>query len=406
MAIIQEQKTPKLRFPEFSNDWKMLRIEQLLSRKGKPVQVSAEQKYREIGIRSHGKGIFHKESIYGKSLGNKRVFEVYVPAFVVNIVFAWEHAIALTTESERGFIASHRFPMFISKNGKSDLSFIRYFFLRKYGKHLLGLVSPGGAGRNKTLGQKDFAKLKVIVPDVTEQGKIVSFLSSVDTKIEQLGVKISLLKQYKRGMMQKIFHQETRFNDEYGNKYPNWEKKRLEDLVKLSAGASKSKYIDKRGANFIIDMGAISSEGKLIPSKRTSLDQDFLTTGQLVMPKDDIGKGKIIGKAAYIDSDFKYILADHVYLLDVEHGNSKFLSYLINSYDTNKSFRRKANGTAQLGLARKAVLGQEIVLPQNIKEQENIADFLSAIDKKIDLVGIELEKAQTFKKGLLQQMFI
>ncbi len=193
MVIIPKQQTPKLRFPEFKDDWKTQEIGQLLSRVGEPVQVGADQKYHEIGIRSHGKGIFHKEPVSGEVLGNKRVFQVHIPAFVVNIVFAWEHAIAQTTESERGFIASHRFPMFVPKDNKSSISFIRYFFLRAYGKHLLGLASPGGAGRNKTLGQKEFSRLKVIVPEVDEQERIATFLSSIDKKIDQILKKQALL---------------------------------------------------------------------------------------------------------------------------------------------------------------------------------------------------------------------
>ncbi|WP_019488072.1 hypothetical protein [Kamptonema formosum] len=65
--------------------------------------------YKQIGIRSHGKGIFHKEAVTGRELGNKRVYWVHPNAFVVNIVFAWEQAVALTSSDENGFIASHRF---------------------------------------------------------------------------------------------------------------------------------------------------------------------------------------------------------------------------------------------------------------------------------------------------------
>ena len=108
--------------------------------------------YREIGIRSHGKGIFHKKPVLGKSLGNKRVFEVHGDCFVVNIVFAWEQAVARTTSNEVGMIASHRFPMYRPVDGLCDVDFLLYYFKTKKGKYLLELASPGGAGRNKTLG--------------------------------------------------------------------------------------------------------------------------------------------------------------------------------------------------------------------------------------------------------------
>ena len=135
--------------------WSRRKITEILERVAKPVSPQENTKYREIGIRSHGKGIFHKDPVTSLDLGNKRVFEVIPNSFVVNIVFAWEQAVAKTTENEIGFIASHRFPQFQPKNNSCDIDYLLYLFKTSKGKHLLGLASPGGAGRNKTLGQKE-----------------------------------------------------------------------------------------------------------------------------------------------------------------------------------------------------------------------------------------------------------
>ena len=96
-------------------DWKLMSIDEITDRIQKPVDTQPDEEYQEIGIRSHGKGLFHKDKVTGKSLGNKRVFWIEPDCFVVNIVFAWEHAIAKTTENESGMIASHRFPMYKPK---------------------------------------------------------------------------------------------------------------------------------------------------------------------------------------------------------------------------------------------------------------------------------------------------
>ena len=113
-------------------------------------------------------------------MGNKSVFWIQPDCFVVNIVFAWEHAIAKTTQAEVGMIASHRFPMYKPKKGVLDLDFLLYYFKTARGKHLLGLASPGGAGRNKTLGQGEFAKLKIPVPSLAEQKRIVEVLTEAE----------------------------------------------------------------------------------------------------------------------------------------------------------------------------------------------------------------------------------
>lgn len=160
--------------------------------------------YQEIGIRSHAKGIFHKEPITGKSLGNKSVFWIEPDCFVVNIVFAWEQAVAKTTEAEVGMIASHRFPMYKPKEGFLDLDYLLYFFKSAKGKNLLELASPGGAGRNKTLGQSEFLKLKIPVPPIEEQKKIVRLLNAADKEIELQKQKIEAIKLQKKGLMQQL----------------------------------------------------------------------------------------------------------------------------------------------------------------------------------------------------------
>ncbi len=163
--------------------WEVQKISECLERVVDPITPEPEKLYQQIGIRSHAKGIFHKELVTGKSLGNKRVFNIHPNCFVVNIVFAWEQAIAVTSDAELGMIASHRFPMFKPKENKCDIDYITYFFKSPHGKYLLELASPGGAGRNKTLGQGEFAKLKLSLPPKKEQKKIAEILSIWDRSI-------------------------------------------------------------------------------------------------------------------------------------------------------------------------------------------------------------------------------
>jgi type I restriction enzyme S subunit len=199
---------PKLRFPQFrdAGKWTKQKVSNLLKKVSNPVNVDLDKLYQQIGIRSHGKGIFHKEPVSGKELGNKRVFWVEENAFVVNIVFAWEQAVANTSQTEEGMIASHRFPMYKAKPNKSDVTYIKYFFLTSQGKNLLRVASPGGAGRNKTLGQKEFENLEFVLPEnVEEQKKIADCLSSLDELIAAQAQKIDSLKVHKKGLMQQLF---------------------------------------------------------------------------------------------------------------------------------------------------------------------------------------------------------
>ncbi|GAA3627863.1 restriction endonuclease subunit S [Flavivirga jejuensis] len=191
-------------------NWELKSITEIVDRVKEKLNPEPETLYREIGIRSHCKGIFHKEEVTGESLGNKSVFWIQPDCFVVNIVFAWEHAIAKTTEAEVGMIASHRFPLYKPKADILDLDYLLYYFKTARGKHLLGLASPGGAGRNKTLGQTEFAKLKIPVPSLQEQKRIVSVLSESDKEIELLKQNITTLTEQKKGLMQKLLTGEIR----------------------------------------------------------------------------------------------------------------------------------------------------------------------------------------------------
>ena len=235
---------PKLRFKGFGGEWGKYKIDSLLKRHSNPVNIDKDTIYNEIGIRSHGKGIFHKENTDYQKLGNKRVFWVHNKAFIVNIVFAWKQAIAITSDKQKGLIASHRFPMYIPKDNKVSLEYMLSYFLRPYGKFLLELASPGGAGRNKTLGQANFNELKISAPIFLEQQKIASFLTSVDKKIELLTQKEKLLKDYKKGIMQKIFSQEIRFKADDGSEFPEWVEKRLGEVCTKKSSNISANTLD------------------------------------------------------------------------------------------------------------------------------------------------------------------
>lgn len=208
-GVIQQIFSQKIRFKDKDGeefpDWTQRRLDYFIERISEPVNVDGQTEYREIGIRSHGKGIFHKNSITGDDIGNKRVFWVKPNALVLNIVFAWERAVAVTSDDENGFIASHRFPMYIPKANRADVHYLLYFFLSPKGEALLNLASPGGAGRNKTLGQAEFAKLKVCLPSQQEQKRIVTFLKSIDKKIDSVAEQIEQTKLFKKGLLQQMF---------------------------------------------------------------------------------------------------------------------------------------------------------------------------------------------------------
>ncbi len=257
-----------------------------------------------------------------------------------------------------------------------------------------------GSGTRYVISLPKFRDMTVrFPPTIEEQQAIAEVLSDVDGLINALDALIAKKRAIKQATMQQLLTGKRRLPGFSGE----WEAKRLGDIFSIRAGSSKSQYVTQGGRYIIVDMGSVATDGQLIISKFTDYEGDFLKEGDLVMPKDDIGGGKIIGKVAYIDANDLYVLGDHVYALRLIGGFPKFFSYLINGYETNSSLRRKVGGSAQLGLSRKAVEDQEVPIP-NFDEQRAIATVFTDMDTAITALEQRRDKTIAIKQGMMQQL--
>ncbi|MBB5774053.1 restriction endonuclease subunit S [Nonomuraea jabiensis] len=143
------------------------------------VDVAENDTYREIGIRSFGRGVFHKEPVTGAELGGKRVFAIEPGDLLFSNVFAWEGAVALAGDAERGYIGSHRFMTYLVDTERADASYLRHYFTSSAGLEVIRRSSPGSAGRNKTLGIKNFEAQHILLPSLPEQQRIGRHLDAL-----------------------------------------------------------------------------------------------------------------------------------------------------------------------------------------------------------------------------------
>lgn len=390
---------PKLRFPEFKDLWNNYKIEDMFDRVGTPVDLDDAQTYREIGIRSHGKGIFHKEETTASEIGNKRVFWVEPNCFVVNIVFAWERAVAKTTEDENGMIASHRFPMYKPKKDVVDLDYITEYFITKRGQNVLMLASPGGAGRNKTLGQNEFAKSVVKLPSIPEQQKIADFLSTIDTVIEKQKATVEVWEERKKGVMQKLFSQEVRFKADDGSEFPDWEEKKLGDDVQFINGrAYKQDELLNSGKYLVLRVGNLFTNDSYYYSD-LELDNDkYIENGDLIY-----AWSATFGPRIYYGE--KCIYHYHIWKLKFDENiiSKIFLNYYL-LYDVEKIKSQRTGGT-MVHITKNAMEHRKLQFPC-LAEQQKIADCLSTLDDVIEKQKATLAAWEELKKGLLQQMFV
>jgi type I restriction enzyme S subunit len=143
------------------------------------VVVDLDRTYVEIGIRSFGRGIFHKEPVAGADLGAKRIFSIHPGDLVLNNVFAWEGAISIAQLSENRCVGSHRFLTYVADESRVHTGYLRYYLLTERGLDDIRRASPGSAGRNRTLGIKAFESIEVPLPSISVQRQLSNQLDAV-----------------------------------------------------------------------------------------------------------------------------------------------------------------------------------------------------------------------------------
>lgn len=257
------------------------------------------------------------------------------------------------------------------------------------------------------LYNENLRNVKITIPSLKEQEKIASFLTSVDIRIVQLTKKESLLQEYKKGVMNKIFNQEIRFKDDDGSEFPEWEDKKLGKLSDVRDGTHDSpKYYDEGYPlitsknllqNGTIDFNNVSlilKEDYININKRSKVNINDILFGMI----GTIGNPVIVNKEGFAIKNVALIKEQELLL-------NRFLIHYLKSFLIEKQFYEQNTGGTQKFIALGVIRDLQIKLPC-LEEQTKIANFLSSIDKKIELTTKELNSTKEFKKALLQQMFV
>lgn len=200
----------KYKTASYPNSWKMVSFENVAPIVRRPVKIEADAFYPELGLRSFAKGTFHKPALSGMEIGNKRLFKIQPGDLLFSNVFAWEGAVAVARKEDEGRFGSHRYITCKVDNRLANTSFLFRYITTPDGIELLKLASPGGAGRNRTLGLSALAAISIPLPPLDEQDKIAEILDGVDAKLCLLIAKKNHYQTLKRGLMQKLLTGEWR----------------------------------------------------------------------------------------------------------------------------------------------------------------------------------------------------
>jgi type I restriction enzyme S subunit len=153
----------------------------------RPVEIRYDQAYPELGLRSFGKGTFHKPPLAGGDVGTKRLFRIEPGDLVLSNVFAWEGAIAVATPADAGRFGSHRFITCVVDSDRANATYLKLYLTASPGGRAQVLqASPGGAGRNRTLGVEKMRQIHVPLPPLAEQQAIVARLGALVERTQEV----------------------------------------------------------------------------------------------------------------------------------------------------------------------------------------------------------------------------
>jgi type I restriction enzyme, S subunit len=289
--------------------------------------------------------------------------------------------------------------------------FIKQKFNSPLGRYKLNSLSAGGVQKNLT--GTSVKQADVVFPSLPEQQKIASFLSAVDEKVQQLTKKMQLLERYKKGVMQQLFSGQLRFKDENGNPYPDWEEKRLGEIGFLKNGLNKDKKDFGFGSPFVnlMDVFGKSEIWKksfgLVNSNDKEKELYSVLKGDVLFIRSSV-KRTGVGEAVVVNED----LPDTVYsgfLIRYRDQNDELVlsykKYCFSSQSFRKELLSYATSSANTNINQESLNKLKVNIP-SLEEQQKIATYLSSIDTKIDSLNNQITQTQTFKKGLLQQMFV
>ena len=386
------------------NNWTVLRVGECLQRVGMPVIIQPNQLYTQIGIRSHGKGLFYKEPVTGAALGNKSVFWIEPDCFIVNIVFAWEQAIGKTTQAEVGMIASHRFPMYRPIDNKVDINYLIAFFLTKRGTDVLEAASPGGAGRNKTLGQDRFSKSMVVLPPIEEQQKIAAILTTQDKVIELKEKLLAEKQRQKKYLMQVLLTGKKRLPRFSGE----WKVNRLRNIATRH---TKRNTIGNTNALTISAQYGLINQAEFFNKAVASDDKSnyfLLEKGDFAYNKS-YSNGYPFGAIKRLTRYEVGIVSPLYICFRIKEGSvsGEYLEQYFEAGLMNHEIQAFAQeGARNHGLLNIAVddfFNSKILLPSP-EEQTAIAEIFSTADREIDLLRQDIEQEKQKKKALMQLM--
>ena len=345
--------------------------------------------YVRLGIRSHGKGTFYNYVKPGQELGTAQMHKVATDKLIVNITFAWEHAVAITDENDAEKLVSHRFPQF-SLSEKICPKFLHYLILDGRFRHHLWLSSPGGAGRNRVLKIPEMLEYKMQIPSVDEQRQIAYTLCRLDNLITLHQRKYDNLVNVKKAMLEKMFPKDGADVPEIRFKgfTEAWEQCKLGNLASFSKGYGYSKSDLMESGTPIILYGRLYTNYETVISDVDTYANEkkgsvYSRGGEVIVPASG-ETAEDISVASVVEKQGVLLGGDLNIIKPIRILNSGFLAISISNDNPHKEMAKMAQGKSVVHLHNADLEKINLNFP-SCDEQVLISTYFQNIDNLITL---------------------
>ena len=398
---------PKLRFKEYNDEWKGVKLKNICSdfivpMRDKPKEFNGNIPWCRI------------EDIEGNYLhgtkSNQYVSQETID--VMNLKIIPTGSVICSCSASLGTYAINTRPIITNQ------TFIGLVCSDKISNHfLLNLMHTqtkklriiAGGTTIPYISREKFEEYNINIPNKDEQEKIASFLTLIDKKIEKQKELIELLKKYKRGLLSQIFSQNLRFKDDKGNDYPDWTEKTLGEItdnISYGLNAASKKFDSKNKYIRITDIDETTGKYNnldIVSPDCVLSDEYKLKINDLLFARTGASTGKTY---LYNENDGKMYFAGFLIKFSIkEEYYSNFIFYITQTSKYQKWVSIMSTRSGQPGINAKEYSKYKFSCPV-YNEQVKISNIISKIDNIIEKANILLDFYNDYKKGLLQKMFI
>lgn len=412
-----EGKKPLIRFPEFEGLWEHKQLSELLSvSKAKNLDLKYDKSdvlsvSGELGIVNQIKHL--GRSYAGASVHNYGLVEIGDIVYTKSPLKANPYGIIKINKGQAG-IVSTLYAVYKVKSKSADGTFLDHYFSldANTNRYLRPLVRKG-AKNDMKINNSYVLNDRIFVPSLAEQRKISHFFNLIDNRIKALEEEKGLMEKYKKGVTRRIFDLSIRFIDSNGQNYPEWREFKLGSIGNTYSGLSGKTKVDFGSGKPYITYKQIFDSTKIDTSKfdfveiGTGENQNCVKYGDVFFTTSsetprEIGYSSVLLDEIpdlYLNSFcFGYRIKSFDVLLP------QFAQFLFMSNPFREQVYKLAQGSTRYNMSKRELMKTKVLLP--VKEEQNqIANFLSLIDKKITLLSDQIKRTKEYKNGLLQQMF-